>query len=302
MRILLTGGSGQIGTALRHAADTRVDLVAPASRELDVGDARSVEAAFDAIRPEVVVNAAAYTAVDRAEDESELAFRVNAKGPELIASACRRHSAYLIHLSTDYVFDGTKSGAYTEADVPNPQGVYGKSKLEGESAALATWSHTLVLRVSWVFSETGKNFVKTIVGLAQDRETLKIVDDQWGTPCSARAISDMILRAINRHRDEDPLVGIYHFATTPRTNWFEFARAIVAAAKELELIHREPSIQPISTREFGARAPRPANSVLESSRLQQALGLDITDWRDELRHTMDGLVEAPRANSRHRSE
>jgi len=288
MRVLITGGSGQIGTAVRRLGWAGV--FAPMSTELDIGQANSVEAAFLAIRPDIVINAAGYTAVDRAEDEPALARQLNVDGPAHLAHACARYGSYLVHLSTDYVFDGAKAEPYLETDTPNPKSVYGKTKLDGELAALSICDRTCVIRFGWVFSETGQNFVKTILALARERDVLKVVDDQWGTPCSARAIANVIERVIDRYRTGDPLVGRYHFATAPRTNWFEFARAIVALGVECGLVSRKPDLQPISTQAFGARAARPANTVLDATRLQAALGFEAPDWRTELRLVIDRLA------------
>jgi dTDP-4-dehydrorhamnose reductase len=290
MRVLIIGGSGQVGTALQRVAISRAEVIAPGSRELDVRSKAEVESAFAKYRPDAVVNAAAYTAVDRAEDEPDLAWRTNAEGAGHIASACKHTGAYLIHLSTDYVFDGTKTGAYVESDATNPQSVYGRSKLAGENAALATWQRTLVLRVSWVFSDSGANFVKTILRLARGGGELKVVDDQWGTPCPARAISDVILELIARHERGSSLQGIYHFATRPVTNWFAFAREVVVTGQSMGLLPKETSIRAITTREFAARAPRPSNSVLDSTRLCRAIGVEAPDWRDDVRWTLERLA------------
>jgi dTDP-4-dehydrorhamnose reductase len=292
MRVLVTGGSGQVGNALQRAASSNVEIVAPSSQELDIRQSASVDAAFAAVRPDVVINAAAYTSVDAAEREPELARQVNAEGPARIATACRANRAYLVHLSTDYVFDGTKATPYVESDAPNPLGVYGRTKLHGESAALSIWPHTMVLRASWVFSDTGNNFVKTILRLAGTSDELKVVDDQWGTPCSARSIAAAVLSAVARHAEGAALEGTYHFAATPRTNWHEFACQILALATSVGLSKQATSVRAITTQEFGALAPRPANSVLNPARLCRALGIDPPDWRTELRWAIERLASS----------
>ncbi len=290
MRILLTGGSGQVGNALQRAVTSGIEIVAPSSRKLDIRDGDAVESAFAAVRPDVVINAAAYTSVDRAEAEPELAWQVNADGAAHIAKACRAAGAYLVHLSTDYVFDGAKPAPYLETDATNPQGVYGRTKLEGEAAALSNWPHTLVLRASWVFSDTGSNFVKTMLRLARSGGELRVVDDQWGTPCSARSIAAAVLTAVTRWPNGSALEGIYHFGSQPRTNWCDFARQIVAVARSIGLLEEAVPVAAITTREFGAPAPRPASSMLDSSRLCRALGVRAPDWRDELQWTVEQLA------------
>ncbi len=292
MRVLLTGGSGQVGNALQRATPSAIEIVAPSSRELDVRQSASVEAAFAAIRPDVVINAAAYTSVDGAEREPELARQVNAEGPAHVARACRISGAYLVHLSTDYVFDGTKTTPYLESDATNPLGVYGRTKLQGESTAVSIWPHTLVLRASWIFSETGTNFVKTILRLAGSTDELRVVDDQWGTPCSARSIAAAILNAIAQRENGSGLEGTYHFAAAPPTNWCEFARQVVAFAGSIGLLKERTSIKAITTQEFGALAPRPANSVLNSERLCRELGTVVRDWRTELKWTVERLASS----------
>ncbi len=292
MRVLLAGGSGQVGNALQRADPSGIEIVAPSSQELDIRQSASVEAAFAEIRPDVVINAAAYTSVDGAEREPELARKVNAEGPAHIARACRANRAYLIHLSTDYVFDGRKTMPYMESDATNPQGVYGRTKLQGELAALSIWPQTLVLRVSWVFSDTGNNFVKTILRLAASGDELRVVDDQWGTPCSARSIAAVVLNSVACRANGSAVEGTYHFAATPRTNWYQFACQTVALGKSAGLLKEATSIKAITTQEFGARAPRPANSVLNSARLCRALGIVATDWRTELRWTVERLASS----------
>lgn len=289
MRLLLTGGSGQVGSALRAMAPDSIEINAPPSRHLDIAQPESVVAAVTALRPNVVVNAAAYTAVDAAEDDAERAWRVNAEGPGHLAAACATVGARLIQLSTDYVFDGNKTSPYVESDATHPLGVYGASKLGGEAAALAALPETLVLRVSWVFSEVGTNFVKVILKRAANGGPLRVVDDQWGTPCAAAAIAATLYRCIARMQTDEPLSGLYHFASAPVTNRWAFACEIVAAARAAGIIRQELPIERIPTAAISTRAVRPRYSVLDGQRLWRALGVDTPDWRGDLRDVVARL-------------
>ena len=290
MRVLLTGGSGQVGTAIQRAAPAGMEVVAPSSREFDVSDGPTVERWVARVRPEVLINTAAYTAVDRAEDENDRAWAVNAMGAENVAKACAANRSYLIQLSTDYVFDGAEAGAYREEDVTNPLNVYGRSKRAGEVAALRECASALVLRLGWIFSETGQNFVKTILRLARERGALSVVNDQWGTPTSAESVADTVFRAVLRRAERTPLVGVYHFASRPVTTWFQFACEIVTTARALGALEGDIPLTPIDSRTFGARASRPARSVLDSTQLCRALGVEPPDWRQDLRSIIGRLA------------
>jgi len=289
-RVLIAGGSGQIGSALISSAPSQYEIYAPDSDYLDITSSESVASAFAEFRPDVVVNAAAFTAVDKAETERELAFAVNAEGPGHLARACRLHRAPLIHLSTDYVFDGTKASAYREEDEPNPMNVYGESKLRGERQIVGAGIPYLILRVSWVFSSVGTNFVKTMLRLAT-RDLVRVVDDQFGTPCSADDIAEALWRCAARPdiREGERLL---HYSSQPTTTWFGFANAIFESAASLGIVPSAPRLEPISTDQYPTAARRPSNSILDSSRFQALLGVPPPGWHASLRRVLLAIAEA----------
>ena len=237
-------------------------------------------AAFDEFRPDAVINAAAYTQVDQAEDEPEAAFAVNAEGAGCIAAACAAHGCPLLHLSTDYVFNGLKPEPYAESDPAAPINAYGRSKLAGEQAVADILDAHLILRVSWVFSATGANFVKTMLNLA-DRDELRVVNDQHGAPTAAPSIATALWRILERMATA-PRFGLYHLASQPPTTWHGFATAILAGLAEQEGRGALPSLIPIPTAEYPTRAARPRNSLLNGARLQRHYGIAPADWRTEL--------------------
>ena len=288
MRVLLTGGSGQVGTALRESAPGDVLIRAPSSGELDIRSRPSVDAAFAAWQPDLAVNAAAYTQVERAEEEVELAMEVNGAGAGNLAAACAVFGCPLIHLSTDYIFDGKKEGPYLEQDPPAPRNVYGHSKLQGERAVRESLDEHLILRVSWVFSATGSNFVKTMLSLA-GRDEVRVVNDQRGTPCAASSIAAAIWRIAKRWTDTSQ-TGVYHFASSPTTTWYEFAQAVYASLREADPATQTPEVVPITTGERTTRAERPRNSVLDCTRLHSDFGIPAPDWGRELRSVVRQLV------------
>ncbi len=265
---------------------------APSSAQLDVSDGRSVAAAFADFRPDAVINAAAYTKVDQAEDESEAAFAVNAEGARQIALACAANDCPLLHLSTDYVFDGLKPGPYVESDPPAPINAYGRSKLAGEQAVAEVLDAHLILRVSWVFSPTGANFVKTMLNLA-GRDELRVVNDQRGAPTAARSIAVALWRILERMATA-PRFGLYHFACEPPTTWHGFAAAILAGLAERENRGAMPKLIPIPTAEYPTRAARPPNSLLNGARLQRHYGIGPADWRTELEEVLAALIPPSR--------
>lgn len=293
-RILITGGSGQVGRALVLSKPADYEVYAPTSAQLDITDAESVSRAFARFRPDLVVNAAAHTAVDKAESERELAFAVNADGAGNVARACRADSVPLIHLSTDYVFDGSSTSPYTEDDRPNPFNVYGESKLAGERQIEGARIPHLILRVSWVFSALGSNFVRTMLKLAPN-DTLRVVNDQRGTPCAAADIAATLWRCA---ANPEAFAGVLHFASTPPTTWYGLANAIFEIGLELGLIQRAPRVEPISTDQYPTPARRPANSLLDSSRLQSLVGFEPPDWRDSLRSVLATIVSDERSDGR----
>ena len=285
-----------MGSALVDSAPAGLRVRALSSRELDIRDAATAHAALDAWHPDVVINAAAYTAVEQAEDDAELAMAVNGHGAGHLAVACANAGCPLIHLSTDYVFDGRNPRPYRENDATNPLNLYGLSKLVGEQQVRERLDEHLILRVSWVFSATGSNFVKTMLGVSHLDE-VRVVNDQHGTPCGAASIATAIWQIV-RHLAEAPRFGTYHFASTPPATWHEFAAAVYAAQREIEPLKRTPNVVAISTSERITRARRPMNSILNCTRLRNHYGIEPPDWRDALRPVVrELLVAAPNTNA-----
>ena len=268
--------------------------IAPLGRpDLDLAsDAEAIVAAIEASRPEVIVSAAAYTAVDKAEAERDLAFAVNKTGPEAVASAAHRLGVPLIHLSTDYVFDGAKIGVYDETDATGPRGVYGESKLAGEHAVIAAHDNVAILRTAWVYSPFGANFLKTMLRLAGQRNELAVVGDQRGNPTSALDIADgVIVIASNLISSGDPAKrGIFHVSGSGDASWAEFAKAIFAASAAAG----GPSahVTAISTNEYPTPAQRPANSRLAGDKLEAAHGVRLPHWRSSMTNIVERLVRS----------
>ncbi|MDB5972495.1 MAG: NAD(P)-dependent oxidoreductase [Hydrocarboniphaga sp.] len=292
MKILLTGGTGQVGREIIRRAGRRplFEVVAPGRDQLELTQRASVERAVQQYAPDLVINAGAYTAVDRAEDEPVLAHTINGEAPGWLGSACAAASVPVIHFSTDYVYAGDKSGAYLETDPTAPLGVYGASKLQGERALLASGADSLILRVSWVFAGHGGNFVKTMLRLGAERDELRVVADQRGGPTYAGHIAEAALDLAARYESPRRLPwGIYHYAGAPLTSWHEFAQTILQRAFEKQLIRRVPTVQAISTRDYPTRSPRPGNSEMDCSRAESLLGLQRPDWRLGLEETLEEL-------------
>ena len=284
MKVLITGANGQVGYELIRQAETKgFDYCAFTRAELDITNRDAIEQTFGNCKPDVLINAAAYTAVDKAEDEPELAFAVNRDGVANLAKTCKVAAIPMTHISTDYVFDGTKKEAYTEEDVPNPLGVYGESKLAGEEALREILPHNIILRTSWVFSSHGNNFVKTILRLASEREELRVVADQYGCPTSAQVIAEAILLVMPQLMASTQKSGTYHFCQPEPTNWHGFAEKIVNTAnKFISLTVKK--INPITTDEFPTRAKRPANSILDTGKFIETFEYSIPLWTDSLFH------------------
>ena len=290
MKILLTGAEGQLGRCVQDRCTDQV-LIALSRTGLDITDISAVQAAFDLHQPDLVVNAAAFTAVDRAEQESELAFAVNRDGAENLAIACAQQAIPLIHISTDYVFDGRAILPYRPDSPVNPLGVYGQSKWQGEEAVRNTLNQHLIIRTAWVFSEYGNNFVKTMLRLGTEREQLSVVDDQLGCPTYAGHLADTVLALA-------PLVfqagfsgwGTYHFAGDRSLSWHQLAQVIFAQAFSLGVMKKIPKVLPIPTAQYPTPAMRPACSVLDSSKLATLLPEPFSnDWRQGLRFVLAKL-------------
>ncbi|MEM8557124.1 MAG: dTDP-4-dehydrorhamnose reductase [Bacteroidota bacterium] len=289
MRVLIPGANGQVGRELvARAAQHGVEPIALTRADLDLADAAAVRAAVRAQRPDAVVNAAAYTAVDRAETEHELAFAVNRDGPAALAAVCAGLGIPLVHFSTDYVFDGTKSEPYVEDDPAAPLGVYGVSKWEGEEAVRAVLDRHLIFRVSWVFSRHGGNFVKTMLRLGREREALRVVADQHGGPTPASAIAHAALAALQQATERNDDWGTYHFCGAPFTTWHGFADAIFAEARRHEALVVK-RVEPIPATAYPTPAARPANSRMETDRIARTFGIAPADWHAALADVVAGL-------------
>jgi dTDP-4-dehydrorhamnose reductase len=287
MRILLTGTSGQVGGALLPLLERLGSVLAPKRDGFDLSRPETLTRVLDAARPELIVNPAAYTAVDRAEDERELAFRVNAEAPAVMAQWAARHGAPMVHVSTDYVFDGSGTEPWCEDSAPNPLSVYGASKLAGDQAIMVAAPAHLIVRTSWTYAAKGTNFLNTMIRLAKEREELRVVADQVGAPTSARVIAESIMNVLSA-ADGDPgrmlgeRGGIVNVACSGETSWHGFASMIVEKMRARGVELRCERITPISTAEFPTKAKRPTNSRLSTQRLSQSFDCSTPQWDEAL--------------------
>ena len=307
MKILLLGKDGQLGRELQTALAaglaaphslTPHSLIVCGRAHADLADAAALRALVARHAPDVLVNAAAYTAVERAESEPELAMQVNAVAPAVLAEEMARRGGTLVHYSTDYVFDGSKSGAWTEADRPVPLNQYGRSKLAGERAIADSGCRHLIFRTSWVYGRHGANFVKTMLRLARERDTLRVVADQFGAPTSATLIADITARAVQAlHGTPGPAAqrgGLFHLAAGGVTNWHAYAAFLIESATALGMALRVTAdrVQPIASSDYPVAARRPANSRLATGKLCAAFGVTMPDWRDGVRDMLEQLHSA----------
>jgi dTDP-4-dehydrorhamnose reductase len=277
MRILLTGSSGQVGAALLETLPRLGDVSAPGRRDLDLSKSESIAKAVAATGADVIVNAAAYTAVDRAEQEEALAMAVNRDGPAVLAEEAALRGALLVHFSTDYVFDGEKPTPYVETDPTNPLNAYGRSKLGGERAIQRSGCRHLILRTSWVYSHTGKNFLLTMLRLAREKKEVRVVDDQHGAPTSSRSLAVAVPSAIIAVLQDASLGGLYHMSAQGRATWCGFARAILGD---------RVAVVPIASHEYPTSARRPRNSVLDNAKLAKNLGILLPSWERGLEEVL----------------
>ncbi len=283
--ILITGAGGQVGHELAIARSQH-RLIALTRAELDITDPQQLGSILDEQRPDIVINAAAYTQVDRAETERELAFAINGEAVGHLAAACGERDLPLLHVSTDYVFSGDADGGYLEDDAPAPQSVYGESKAAGEAVLRAALAQHIILRTSWVFSASGNNFVKTMLRLGLERPELGIVADQFGCPTSARSIAQVLLEIADLHLAGAPIEwGTYHFCNAPATSWYDFASKIFQLADGYESL----KLRKITTAEYPTPAVRPMNSILNCDKLKSTFGIVQNDWADELRLVLEEL-------------
>lgn len=280
MVVLVTGANGQLGQALQSVAKKypEINFIFAASSDLDITDKGNVATCFDIKKPDYCINAAAYTAVDKAESEQEQAFLVNVKGPQNLAEISRKTNTVLLHISTDFVFNGENNRPYTEEDTPDPKGVYGKTKLEGEQAIQQSTAQYYIIRTSWVYSEFGNNFMKTMLRLASERDTLNVVNDQIGTPTYAVDLAEALI-AIIRHDSNTPSkpYGIYNFSNEGQCSWFDFAKKIFEVNKVAIRVN------PIPTSAYPTPAERPKYSVLDKSKIKNTFGVHISKWDEKLR-------------------
>lgn len=297
MRILVTGVTGQVGGALVERLQSAASIVAADRATLDLARSDAIPAALDRIAPDLIVNPAAYTAVDRAEEEAALAFRVNAEAPGALARWAAGRGVPLIHFSTDYVFDGAGSRPWREGDPTGPLSVYGASKLAGEDAVRAAGGAHLVIRTSWVYAAQGANFLRTIARLARERAELRIVADQFGAPTSAGGIADAVSRIV---RTNGPALaqrfaavgGLIHMAAAGETSWHGFAAAIVDGLKARGTALAVTRVTPIAAADYPTKARRPANSRLDLTRLKEAFGIETMHWKDALAPELDRLANS----------
>lgn len=281
MRILLFGAAGQVGWELQRALAPLGPVTALARAECDVADAAAVRGAVQAAAPDVVVNAAAYTAVDRAESEPQRAYAINAQAPGAMAEEVARRGGWMVHFSTDYVFDGSGHRPWVEDDPPGPLSVYGASKLAGEQAVQAAGGRHLIFRTSWVYAARGNNFARTMLRLAADRQQLCVVADQWGAPTGAELLADVTAHALRAALAAPDLGGLYHLAAAGETNWCEYARWVLGhAGRAGQVLKAGPQqVIGIPTADYPTPAARPLNSRLDTARLRAAFGLHLPPWQ-----------------------
>jgi dTDP-4-dehydrorhamnose reductase len=288
MQVIIVGSGGQLGSELRRATwPAGMDVLALSEAELDITDEQATKRALQ--RADLVINAAAYTAVDKAESDEALAFRVNRDGPSNLAKGCASKDAPLLHVSTDYVFDGSKIGAYLEDDTVAPLGVYGASKAAGETAVRNENQKHVIVRTSWVVSAFGQNFVKTMLRLASERDQLRVVADQLGRPTPAKDLAGVLIHIARRYQEGSPIPwSTYHFAAAGCTSWHGLATEVV----ELQSRHtgRRPTVEPIATEDYPTPARRPKNSELDTRKLEAALEFQIAPWQIGLADVVDELL------------
>ncbi len=293
-RLLLLGADGQLGWELRRALLPLGEVIACGRAQADLARPDALRAVLQRAQPHVIVNAAAYTAVDRAESEAELAQCVNAQAPATLAHWAAEHDAWLVHYSTDYVFDGRSEHPYDERCAPNPASVYGRSKLAGEQAITAAGCRHLVLRTSWVYAARGGNFAKTMLRLAREREQLRVVADQFGAPTAAELIADVSALALHRVLHDAQFgaqaSGLYHLSASGSTSWHGYASYVLECARTLGESLRCRELLPIATADYPLPAKRPANSQLDCTLLQQRFGLRLPDWRVQVQRLLAELL------------
>lgn len=284
-KFLITGANGQVGYCLTKQLQGKHEILAVDRDELDITDQSAVQNTVENFCPDVIINAAAHTAVDRAETEIELSEAINVKGSQYLAEAAKDVGAAILHISTDYVFDGQRTGQYKETDKTDPQGVYGKTKLAGEQAVAKANEKFIVLRTAWVFGEHGNNFVKTMLRLAKTRDTLGVVADQIGGPTYAGDIAAALIQIAEKIiAGEEVQYGIYHFTGEPYVSWCDFAKAIFDKAISQNVLEKAPLVNAISMADYPTPAKRPTNSCLDLTKIRQVFGIEPSDWKKALKN------------------
>ncbi len=294
-KILVTGANGQLGKELQQLAQSfpKFDFIFTTRLDLPLDNHQIIQDYILLHHPDYIINCAAYTAVDKAETETDLTYKLNAEAPAIIAASCKENNIQLIHISTDYVFKGSGQLPYREEDSPDPVNLYGASKLEGERNVMRIHPGSVIIRTAWVYSEFGKNFVKTMLGLMATRNEINVVNDQSGSPTYAADLAEAIMKIISTIEDPDQksklpaFSGIYHFSNSGHTTWFDFAVAIK------ELWGSDCRVNPIITSQFPTAASRPAYSVLDKTKIQQTFGIHIKDWKASLAICLEKLKQTP---------
>lgn len=285
MRVLVTGCNGQVGYSIKEQLSTleNVVILALDKEELDITNPAAVQRLVEEFKPTVIINAAAHTAVDKAEEEVELSYSINCDGPKFLAQAAQSVGAAILHISTDYVYEGNKLGEYNEDDSTNPQSVYGSSKLAGEVEVAQHCEKHIILRTAWVFGEHGNNFVKTMLRLGSVRDELCVVGDQLGGPTYAGDIASVLIQlALKIDQGEQMQFGVYHYTGLPHVSWYEFAAVIFDKAVEFELLDKKPLVKSITTEQYPTPAKRPSNSRLSTKKIGDVYSLEASDWKAAL--------------------
>lgn len=296
MKILLTGKNGQVGFELQRSLAPLGEIVAVDHADCDLSNPEAIRSLVRQTRPDIIINPAAYTAVDRAEAEPELAAAVNATAPGILAEEAARLGALLVHYSTDYVFDGAMAGAYRETDATNPQSVYGRTKRDGEVAVRHANAHHLILRTSWVVGAHGGNFAKTMLKLAAERDSLNVVADQWGAPTSAALLADITAHLVRQYHNAPEAFpyGTYHCVAGGETNWCDYARFVIGEAIRTGRAMKvtPEAVRAITTADYPTPACRPANSRLDTNSLKTTFGLELPHWQVGLGHVLQQILGA----------
>jgi len=289
--ILILGAGGQVGTELQRSFADAGEVIACDRKAADLSRSEELRTIIAQLRPAVILNAAAYTAVDRAESEAELAMTINGHAPRVLAKEAAKLDALLVHYSTDYVFDGSKKSPWVESDAPNPLNVYGRTKLSGENAIREVGCKYLIFRTSWVYGPHGHNFLRTMLRLGRERDQLKIVDDQFGAPTSSRAIAEATRLVVDGVAAMNSGLGLYHMTCGGETTWCGFAREIFSRKRQ-EGPDKVPEVIPIASSEYPTPAKRPANSVLSNEKLRSTFGVSLPDWQSALAATTNILARS----------